>query len=106
MLDALFNNFANGFVAGETPQAPMTEWDQMTLTADASAMLRELSEDRRMTAQDLAFQRKQQEFGRIWETYLNGLDSMQGTTFRGGEISGLEADLLRAEQEGWRQGWG
>lgn len=102
MLDELFAGFANGI--GSAPI--LNQWDQMTLASNLSQAAREQSEDNLALGQEMTAQRQQQQYGNAWDNYLRSIDAMQGTTFRSGDLAGLDAEILRAEQEGWQSMWG
>ena len=101
MLDALFDGFTNGI---GSPQQ-VNPWDQMRLASDLSEMAQYASEDALGTAQNIAAQRQQQARGQAWDAYLQHIDGIEQTPYRGDAIASHEAELLRAEQDGWRQAW-
>jgi hypothetical protein len=102
MLDSLFDGFANGV---GSPQR-MNPWDQMRLASDLTEMSQYASEGALGVAQNIAAQRQQHAMGQSWDAYLQHIDGTEQTTFRGDAIASLEVEVLRAEQDGWRQLWG
>lgn len=106
MLDDFFGALEQSFQQPQH-QLPSTDsYDYWDLRQSYGEAMRQSSQDILLEGQQMLLQKQMHERSNAWRQYLESIDSMQGTGFRGSDLAGLEADILAAEQHGWRQGLG
>ena len=104
MLDDLMDSFEKAIEPRLNAQPYIDPLDLQIMQQDYAEFQRQQSEDARITAQDIEFQRRLQQMSDRWTQYLEGIDASQGNSFRSTDLAQLEADILAAEQRGWEAG--